>query len=182
MAGVGLDAQMIVNTDDDLKKKAGWLAYVQAIGRSLKGGRRIKVRYTLDHNEPRVTRVHSLMVGNCGELPGDVVLLPEAELDDGVLDIVSLRPDGPIGWLSITVRVLIEHKLLRRSEIGRKMISRGEDGKPKPIRALRYLRGARLRVQIADPEEFELDGDTVGEVTEFTTWLENGGLTVRVAA
>lgn len=97
MGGVGLDAQMLVNTDEDLKKKAGWLAYVQAIGRSLKGGRRIKLRYRLDGKASREVRVHTLMIGNVGALTGDVVL-PDAEVDDGVLDVVALRPDGLVGW------------------------------------------------------------------------------------
>ncbi|MDF2442482.1 MAG: diacylglycerol kinase, partial [Subtercola sp.] len=33
MAGMGIDAKMIANTDDDLKAKAGWLAYVKAIAK-----------------------------------------------------------------------------------------------------------------------------------------------------
>ncbi|HEY8281601.1 MAG TPA: diacylglycerol kinase family protein, partial [Leifsonia sp.] len=36
MAGLGIDAKMLVATDDDLKAKAGWLAYVKAIGTVLR--------------------------------------------------------------------------------------------------------------------------------------------------
>jgi diacylglycerol kinase (ATP) len=36
MAGLGLDAKMLANTDDDLKKKAGWLAYVRALVTTLR--------------------------------------------------------------------------------------------------------------------------------------------------
>ena len=35
MIGSGLDAHMLAETDDDLKDKAGWLAYVEAMGRAL---------------------------------------------------------------------------------------------------------------------------------------------------
>src|SRR5699024_9464461 len=97
MAGVGLDAQMIVNQDEDLKQKAGWLAYLKSIGMALKGGRRIRMRLAMDGGQPRVSRVHTLLIGNCGDLPANVVLLPDAEIDDGILDVVFLRPDGPIG-------------------------------------------------------------------------------------
>ncbi len=178
MAGLGLDAQMIVNTDEDLKKKAGWLAYVQALGKSIKGGRRIRLRYTLDDHQPRVSRVHTLLVGNCGSLPGNVLLLPEAAVDDGIFDIVALRPDGLMGWLSIWSKILLENGILRRTEVGRKLTG-GESGTDR-IRALRYLRGQQLRVQVHEPEEFELDGDTVGEIREFTVSVEPGALRIRV--
>jgi cytochrome P450 len=36
MAGVGIDAQMIAATDDDLKARHGWLAYVKAMGTVLR--------------------------------------------------------------------------------------------------------------------------------------------------
>ena len=35
MVGFGIDAHMIAETDDDLKDKAGWLAYVESLGRAL---------------------------------------------------------------------------------------------------------------------------------------------------
>lgn len=179
MAGIGLDAQMIVNQDEDLKKKAGWLAYIKSLGASMKGGRRVRLRLTVDDGRPHVSRVHTLLVGNCGALPANVVLLPDAKLDDGVLDVVALRPDGLLGWVTIWAKVLVEHGILRRSDVGRKMIG-DRHGKPKNIRALRYLRGTSFRVQLLAPEEFELDGDAFGEVREFTTTVDPGGLTVRV--
>lgn len=179
MAGVGLDAQMIVNQDEDLKKKAGWLAYVKSIGTSLKGGRRIKLRMAVDDQPPRVSHLHTLLIGNCGDLPANVVLLPDAEIDDGVLDVVSLRPDGPIGWVTIWSKVLVEHAILRRSEVGRKLVG-DRHGRAKHIRALRYLRGKEIQVQLSDPEEFEMDGDAFGEVTAFTIRVEPGALAVRV--
>src|ERR1700709_1958063 len=36
MAGIGLDAQMVANSNPQLKAVAGWLAYVDAIARSLR--------------------------------------------------------------------------------------------------------------------------------------------------
>ena len=48
MAGVGLDAKMLANTNDELKKRVGWLAYVDAIARALRDDNKIEVRYELD--------------------------------------------------------------------------------------------------------------------------------------
>lgn len=179
MAGIGLDAQMIVNQDEDLKKRAGWVAYLKSLAMSLKGGRRIRVRYRVNGKSAHTTRVHTLLVGNCGDLPANVVLLPDAEIDDGQLDIVALRPDGLIGWLSIWSKVLVEHAILRRSEVGRKLVG-NRHGRAKQIRALRYLRGEQIQVELHDPEEFEVDGDAVGQVASFAIRAEPGALTVRV--
>lgn len=178
LGGVGLDAQMIVNTDDELKKRAGWLAYVQAIGRSLKGGRRIKVGYRIDGGQPRKARVHSLMVSNVAVLTGDVVLLPEAEIDDGVLDVVALRPDGALGWASVFFRVLVEHRIMRRKPDST-VLPLNKVGS-KQLDALKYLRGRRIEVRLDEPEPFEVDGDEVGDVVAFTMTVEPGSLLIRV--
>lgn len=178
LGGVGLDAQMLVNTDDELKKRAGWLAYVQAIGRSLKGGRRIKLSYRIDGAEPHRARVHTLMVGNVGLLTGDVVLLPDAEIDDGVLDLVALRPDGLVGWAQVFFRVLVEHRVMRRQPDSTWLPL--NKGGAKRLDSLRYRRGQRFDVRLSEPEPFELDGDEMGEVVGFSMGVEAGGLVVRV--
>lgn len=178
LGGVGLDAQMLVNTDEDLKKKAGWLAYVQAIGRSLTGGRRIRLTYRIDDAEPQQTRVHTLMVGNVGILTGDVVLLPDAEVDDGVLDVVALRPDGVVGWLSVFFRVLVGHRRMRGTADSTTLPL--NKGGRKELESLRYLRGHSVEVRLEEPEPFELDGDEMGDVVGFLLTLDPQGLRVRV--
>ncbi len=46
------------------------------------------------------------MVGNSGLLPGGFSLLPDARLDDGLLDVGVLAPHGPLGWTRLATRVL----------------------------------------------------------------------------
>jgi diacylglycerol kinase (ATP) len=36
MAGIGIDAKMVANSDEDLKKKVGWLAYIDAIRKAVR--------------------------------------------------------------------------------------------------------------------------------------------------
>ena len=48
MAGFGLDAKMLSNTDEDLKAKVGWLAYVDAIRKALRDKNHMRMRYRLD--------------------------------------------------------------------------------------------------------------------------------------
>ncbi|MFD1721289.1 diacylglycerol/lipid kinase family protein [Amnibacterium endophyticum] len=175
MAGIGLDAAMIANTDPGLKKKVGWLAYVGGIVRSLKGDNRIRLRFKLDDEPSHSLRVNTVLIGNCGLLTGNILLLPEAAVDDGLFDIVALRPDGPIGWIQILWKVLWENGVLRRSDLGRKILSH-----TKEVRTLRYLRGKRVVFRTDGPRAVQLDGDAMGDVVAVRASVEAGALTVRV--
>jgi diacylglycerol kinase (ATP) len=177
MAGIGIDAQMVVNTDPRLKKRVGWLAYVDAIAKSLRDRDRLRIRYELDDEPPQTMRVHTILVGNCGSLPGNLLLLPEAAVDDGEFDIVALRPEGFIGWVQIWVKIVWENGVLRRSTVGRKIMSL-----TKEVRTLRYLKGRQFTVRIERPDEVELDGDVFGEVVAFRTTVDPLALTVRLPA
>jgi len=184
MAGLGLDARMLVNTRPELKKKVGWLAYVDSLFRSVRDADAFEFRYRLDGDGNRTLRAHSLIVGNCGMLQAGATLLPDAEIDDGVFDIVVMRPHGFFGWVRIGARVFWENGLLRsfrrsalaRTGVGRKIVSSAREERP-----LRYLRGEEFVTRLERPDEFEIDGDPVGEVVAFRARIDAGGLTVRVA-
>lgn len=177
MAGIGLDAQLMSNTDDELKKKVGWLAYAQSMASALKGGRRIHMRTRLDEQKARNRSVHTMLIGNCGSLPGNILLLPDAAVDDGILDVVTLRPEGPLGWIQIFWKVLVENAILRRIESGVGTSLEGARGK---VRAMGYQRARKVGVRLDEPEPIELDGDEFGEVVGFDVWVEPGGLLTRV--
>ena len=177
MVGLGLDAKMIVATDDDLKDRVGWLAYVKAIAEVLRDKDQLHIRYNLDRRGNRNARVHTIMIGNCGSLPGGILLLPEAKIDDGEFDIVLLRPEGFLGWVQIFAKVLWENGVLRRTTVGRKLM-----GQTKQVRALNYLKGRELVLKLRKPEEVELDGDSFGKAIAVKTWIDAGGLKVKVPA
>ncbi|CAD5990316.1 diacylglycerol kinase family protein [Agreia sp. COWG] len=177
MAGLGLDAKMIANTSSKLKKAVGWLAYVDGMGRSLPELHPVKFRFSIDDAAWRATSAHTVMVGNCGLLPGGVLLIPDAKLDDGVLDIMALRPSGPFGWLKVWNKIAWENGVLRKSAAGRKIIDLSRD-----VRSVTYRTGTDLKLVVDEPEEFQLDGDEFGEVTAVHSWVEPGALRVRVRA
>jgi diacylglycerol kinase (ATP) len=177
MAGIGLDAKMVANTNPELKKRVGWLAYADAIARSLRDAQQLRISFRADGGPARTMRAHTVLVGNCGLLPGNVLLLPEASLDDGVLDIVALRPEGFFGWAQVWVKIVWENGVLRRSSVGRKMM-----GYSREIRTLRYLKASTFEVRLDRAEEFELDGDDFGVVIGFRTEVDAGALTVRMPA
>lgn len=177
MAGLGLDAQMLVHTDDELKKKIGWLAYVSALLAAVRDKEQLHLRYSLDGNGTRSASVHTIIIGNCGSLPADIVLLPDAAVDDGMFQLVFLRPEGFIGWLQITAKIIWENGVLRRTETGRKLASTAKN-----VRALHYAKGSELTIRLTRAHNIELDGDSFGTAQALKTWIEPGALTVRVPA
>jgi diacylglycerol kinase family enzyme len=175
MAGLGLDAQMVANTNPALKARVGWLAYVDAIVRSLRDHNSLRVRYSVDGSPPRSASVNTVLVGNCGTLPGNILLLPEATIDDGIFDIVAFRPRGFVGWAQIWVKIVWENGVLRRSSVGRKIISMSRE-----VRALRYLKGSEFVLRLERPEEFELDGDAFGEAIALNAHVDHLSLVVKI--
>ena len=175
MAGMGLDARMLSETDDDLKKKAGWLAYVSAITRVLRDPNELTFSFRLDGKAPRRVKAYTIMIGNCGSLPGGLLLIPDAKPDDGILDIVAFRPQGPFGWLRVWNKIAWENGVLRKTAVGRKIIDISKD-----VKDVTYWTGKDLVIDVAKPQEFQLDGDEFGEATHVHTWVDAKSLTVRV--
>ena len=175
MAGLGIDAKMIANTDDDLKAKAGWLAYVKAIALVMRDKNSLRFRYRLDEGKVHHVRAHTIMVGNCGSLPANILLMPDAAVDDGVFDVLILKPESIFGWIQIMTKVFWENGVLRRSKLGSKLPM-------KEVDSVNYRTGTQLSLRLNRAEEIELDGDGFGTAIAFKTWLEPGSLLVRVPA
>lgn len=175
MAGLGIDAQMIAATDDDLKAKAGWLAYAKAIGTVLRDKNELRLRYQLDGGKVHSMHAHTVLIGNCGSLPANILLLPDAAVDDGILDIVVLRPEGFTGWVRIVVKIFWENGVLRRTSAGRRLM-----GADKEVRAMNYLKGRELVVTLNRAQDVELDGDLFGSVSALRVRVDPGALRVRI--
>lgn len=177
MAGLGLDAKMIKNTSSRLKKAVGWLAYVDGAARSLPEMKPIRLRLRLDENQSRQVSAHTVLIGNCGVLPGGVLLMPDAEPDDGLLDIAILRPRGRLGWLKVWRKITWENGVLRKTVIGRRIIDLSRDA-----RDLLYQRAAAVELRVEQPQEFQLDGDEFGEAATLRAFTEHRALRVKVPA
>jgi diacylglycerol kinase (ATP) len=145
---------MIKNTDDDLKAKVGWAAYVRAIIDSLRDPDELHLQYRLDEHQLTRATVHTLIVGNCGSLPGKILLMPDAQLDDGLFDLMMTRPTGIIGWLNVWARVAWLNGVIRRTKAGRAVI-----GEHTNDARLHYRTGQRFTARLSRPEEIQLDGD-----------------------
>lgn len=174
MAGIGLDADMAAETDGRLKKRIGWLAYVAPIAQSVGRNRQHDAEVIIDGDERHSISAHTMIVGNCGSLPGNLLLLPEAIIDDGYLDAVVLRPKGPGGWAQIWSRLAVGG-VLHRVKGGRQILRAAPT-----FRALRYTQAKTLELRLTSPQRIELDGDSFGDVSTLRVSVVHRGLTVRV--
>jgi diacylglycerol kinase family enzyme len=170
MVGFGVDAQMLVETDDDLKDRAGWLAYVEAMGRALAGTEMTDISLALDDDEPQEVRGHTMIIGNCGMLQGGIRLLPDAVIDDGLLDLLLVSADGALQWLDTVRSVVWDNGIRRLLGGGTEAVS---------TESTRHVAARRITVALASPQQFEVDGEEVGEVDSFTVSVEPGALIVR---
>ncbi|MGX5694766.1 diacylglycerol/lipid kinase family protein [Agromyces soli] len=178
MAGIGIDAAMISNTNPELKKRVGWLAYVDAGLRALPASEPFRITHRMDGGRHHRSKVSSILVANLGYLPGNLELVPDAEVDDGRLDVVRLQPRGLFGWLFVWRKVAWENRVLRKSAFGRQLIDLTGGNRHQ---AVAYSRGRSVEIAIEEgPQEFEIDGDEFGEIVRARFHVDPAALTIRV--
>lgn len=169
MVGFGIDAQMLVETDDDIKDRAGWLAYIEAMGRAMAGTEMTGITMTIDGGEAQEIRGHTLLIGNCGMVQGGVRLLPDAVLDDGLLDLLLVSADGALQWLDTARSVIWDNGIRRLLKGGESAVS---------TESTRHLTAERVKIELESPLEFEVDGEELGEVSSFEVQIQAGALRV----
>jgi diacylglycerol kinase family enzyme len=159
IAGVGMDAEILADTNAGLKRVVGWLAYTAAGMRHLPG-RRKKVSISLDGGAEQVRKIRSVLFANCGLVPGGIDFIPQAMIDDGMLDVVVMSPRSALGWLLMYVKIIFKHS-----------------GK---LPAMTVYRSGRVVIKCPEPMATQLDGDIAGEATKLTVQVEPRSLLVRV--
>lgn len=177
MAGIGLDAAMIANTNPQLKKQVGWFAYVEGAARALPGAKPFRVAYQVDGGRLHSSRVQSVLFANCGALPAGIALIPDASVADGILDIMIIQPAGAFGWLGVWRKIWWDNSVLRRSRAGRFVLQRrGRDA------SIHYFRGPSAETATNPPQHVQLDGDGFGEAVRIKCRVVPGGLRLSVPA
>jgi diacylglycerol kinase (ATP) len=159
MAGIGFDAAIMADAPERLKKTVGPLAYTFSGAKNLRGPQ-FKVRVKIDDEAEFSRRTRSVVIGNCGKITGGLVLLPQAQVDDGWLDAVLLSPAGLVGWVAVAGRI----------------VSR----KRKGHRRVDHHRLRSVTVRCEHPEAVQIDGDTVGRARALSATVDPLALVVRV--
>lgn len=111
----------------------------------------------------------SIMIANCGKLPPNVVLLPQAEIDDGWLELCAIdTKSGVLGWLDLTRQILSQGFGLK-------------DWWPYPRAKIQVQRTQDVHLQLHQAASVQVDGDIVGEAHELQAWVQPGALVVRTS-
>ena len=112
--------------------------------------------------------LRSLLIGNCGRLPGGITLLPGAELDDGWLDVGAIDTRGGlVGWSQLFGEVAMQRFGIR-TEL------------PNRIGRIDHSRAKRIRVRSRDAQQVQVDGDLIGAAYELEARVDRLALIVKV--
>ncbi|MDR2454428.1 MAG: NAD(+)/NADH kinase [Bifidobacteriaceae bacterium] len=172
IAGLGFDAAMVSGTDSALKRRLGWPAYFIS-GFTHLADKPIKVAVTVDADTDdavaRVVSARSVMFGNCGLLPAGLQLAPDADLSDGLLDLVMAETrHGLVGWAAVAAQVALHSFHIRWSPAW-------ASGR------LRYRQSEAFEVRCGSDQLVQIDGELVGRASRLRAWVDPLALTVRVA-
>jgi YegS/Rv2252/BmrU family lipid kinase len=159
MAGMGFDAAIMEGVNEDIKKKVGWLAYVLSALKSLMFPA-VRLEISVDGGEFTKHRARTVVVGNVGFLQAGMPLLPDAAIDDGVLDVVMLHPRKFLSWIPLAYRVLAR--------------------RPRTDELVNRMTGRTIVVRASTETPRQLDGDSIGPGKELRMTCVHGRLLVRV--
>jgi len=159
MAGMGFDAAIMEGANEQIKAKMGWLAYVVSALRNLMFPA-VRLEISIDDQAYTKHRVRTVVIGNVGYLQAGIPLLPDAAIDDGVLDVVLVAPRRFLSWVPLAVRVLSKNK-------------RTDD-------TLDRMTGRKVAVRATHDTPRQLDGDPIGMGKELHAECIHGRLLVRV--
>lgn len=155
MAGLGLDAQIMEDTNDGLKKviRAGAYA-VAAVQNAVPDPFTLTLR--IDGGEPTTHQAVMALVGNVGTITRGMTLFPRAVPDDGVIDLLLANPSHVVSWAKLGTGLLTGMN----------------------VEGLDFFRARSIEMTLDRPVPFELDGDTAGVTRHLAVRVEPGVLSV----
>ncbi|HET6758596.1 MAG TPA: diacylglycerol kinase family protein [Propionibacteriaceae bacterium] len=159
IAGLGVDAMIMEETNPDLKDAIGPGAYFVAAAKAL-GRTPIHMWITLDDHRPQHRYAMICAIGNVGELAGNLTLIPDASPDDGKLDVYVASPRRLVHWLRVVLRLLT----LR----------------PRRDDRVDQWQGRQVEVRLRHPDPYQLDGDVIGDCRSLRAEVAPKALTVCV--
>ncbi|WP_114905520.1 diacylglycerol kinase family protein [Ornithinimicrobium murale] len=158
LVGIGHDAATVAATRQDLKRWISWLAYFEPGLRHL-ARPLLPLRVEVDGAAREDVAAWSMLVSNCGLIPAGITVAADAELDDGLLDLVQVAPRSVLHWAPIALQ--------------------GVFGLGREVPGLSFRQGSNLRVFSEDPVTIQIDGDPHPDVLEVDATVEERALLVR---
>ncbi|MBB1495419.1 hypothetical protein J4N02_02915 [Propioniciclava sp. MC1595] len=88
--------------------------------------------------------------------------MPDAKVDDGLLDVMVASPRGLMGWGAVVADLVTRHRF------GHSAVQR--------------VQAKKVEVHLGRPVEGELDGDAIGQVRAMLCEVHEAGLPIRLPA
>jgi diacylglycerol kinase (ATP) len=175
IAGIGFDADMISDTDPELKKSISWLAYFSG---GMKNMFAPKYRGAItitkaDGTSRTIGDVHfrTFLAGNCGQIPV-FSLMPDASFDDGLLDYEIIDTSGGLlGWMNLVGDV-----------VHQTVTGRVEQSSLSTNSTMDQVQGTAAEIKLEKPALAQVDGDMLGSTSHIRFSVEPRSLRVRVPA
>ena len=159
LAGVGHDALTVHRVPDLLKRRVGWLAYLGPAAATML---QRPTRMTLRSGDaaPRQVEAWSVVVVNCGRLPGGLRITRDSVLDDGVLESLVVTASTARHWAGIAAKGIFDL--------------------PGAVPGLHEERVTRMEIEPGHHQPVQLDGDVVHGVSALRVAVQPGALTLVV--
>lgn len=161
MAGIGIDAAILGDTDAQLKKAVGSAAYFVSAAHHVNHAP-MEAVITVDDRVAMKRTALVMVVGNVGYLQGGIALIPDARADDGLLDLLIATPRSWRDRLSLIARVVTRRERPSEAQLDR-------------------LTARTVTVELERAEQYELDGDAEGWCRRIEFTVLPGALTLRMA-
>ena len=162
-SSTGFDAAVIEDADDHSEARFGQLRFLQAGLRRLRREAGAGVRVVVDGDTVFAGRAMSVIVMNVGQRVSDSLhVAPDAEPDDGVLDVAIVRADT-VARMAATV-----WRLIQRREV--------------PDRDALRAQGARIGVDWEHAVAIQRDGDSDDPVSSTSVVCRPSALRIHCAS
>ena len=159
IGGLGVDAMIMEETNPQLKDVIGPGAYFIAAGKAL-GRTPIEMRISLDDHRTHRRNAMICAIGNVGTLAGNLTLMPEAQPDDGRLDVYVASPHRFTHWVRVFLRLITR--------------------RPRRDDRVDVWQASRVEVRLKHRDPYQLDGDVVGECLSLHAEVAPAALTIHV--
>ncbi|GHT82157.1 hypothetical protein FACS1894125_4300 [Actinomycetota bacterium] len=152
IAGAGFDANLVKRTNPKAKKIVGPFAYYYAgIKEAFRKKPTAELEVTTADDETLTTtsKLRTVMVGNCGRIPG-FKLIPDAKYDDGILDVAAVDTTaGLLGWMQLGTEIFMQNLGI-------------ENNSKYKIGRIDQIPAKKVTIKFNHAQQVQLDGDLIG--------------------
>lgn len=141
-AGTGFDAHVMIAMNNSIRFTKGQPAFVLATLKTLPGFKPFTLTIEADGNPPETEKAMMVSVLNGTMYGGGMLAAPQAEVDDGFLDVLVVRAQAKLSLLSLMPKVIA--------------------GKHEGHSAVRLFKVRSAKITTTPAQPLNIDGDVAG--------------------